>query len=464
MNTRYFIELDTDDDESYATDISSDVLKLSWRLGMAEPYDLVAALSVAEIILRNSDRTYSPEVDSQLNLGRRLRIRVQEAPAEAIRTHFFGRIRRIQPDTGTLGERRCTITVCGPEYDYQQTFTLLPLHVNVSVDDVLNTLFAQPPLDQIPTDFAAGVEMLSFVGEGWGNGVTAARIIGELVEAERGRFFTSRTGQAVMQNRTEAQTDPSLSATITDRAVAMDYRYGDFIANRVRVSLRQRGFGTAGSTLWTLITSQRVLPGTSRDLIVQFRDTNGQRVGGAFLIDPVATTDYTANTAANGSGADRTSQMSITVELLSGSAARIRLTNAGSDTVFLLAGSKLRGTPVYFGETITVEAEDEASQLAHGVRTLHLDLPALDSTETAEEIAAYELARRSSPRGQVVTLTLNERTHFSDALQWSLFDRIRIAETQTGHDADYLIVAEAHEVTLGGYRQTVTWTLEPVDT
>jgi hypothetical protein len=462
MTARYYIELDTDDDESYATDLSSDVLKLSWRLGMVQPYDLVAALSSAEIILRNPGRTYSPEVDSQLTLGRRLRIRAQEAPSEAIRTHFVGRIRTVQPQTGTLGERRCTVTVCGPEYDYQQPFLLLPLHVNASADEVLDTLFGQPPLDQIPTNFAAGVQDFSFVGEGWSSGVTVAQIIRELVEAERGHFFTSRTGQAVMQNRTQVQTAPSLSATFTDRAIAMDYRYGDLMANRVRVSLRQRGFGTAGSTLWTLTTSQKVLPGTSRDLIVQFRDTNGQHIGGAYLIDPLGTTDYTANTDAGGSGSDRTSQVTVTVELLSGSAARIRLTNSGSDTAYLLAGARLRGTPVYFGETITVEAEDEASQLAHGVRTLHLDLPALDSTEAAEEIAAYELARRSSPRGQMVTLTLNERTHFSDALQWSLFDRIRIIETQTGHEADYLIIAEAHEVTLGGYRHSVTWTLEPV--
>jgi hypothetical protein len=463
MTARYYIELDTNDDEGYATDLSSDVLKLSWRLGMAQPYDLLAMLSTAEIILRNPDRTYSPEVNAQLTLGRRLRICVQEAPLEAIRTHFVGRIRSVQPNTGTFGERRCAVTVCGPEYDYQQTYVLLPLHVNVSVDDVLNTLFALPPLDEIPTDFAAGDETLSFVGEGWGSGVTIARIIRELVEAERGRFFTSRTGQAMLQNRTQAQTTPSLSMTISDNAIAMSYRYGDFMVNRVRVSLRQRGFGSAGSTLWTLVTPQKVLPGTSRDLIVQFRDTNGQRVGGAFLIDPVATTDYTANTAANGSGSDRTSQVSVSVELLAGSAARLRLTNSGSDTAYLLAGSTLRGTPVYFGETITVEAEDETSQLAYGVRTLHLDLPALDSTESAEEIAAYELARRSSPRGQVLTLTLSERTHFSDALQWSLFDRVRIVETQTGHDADYLIAAEAHEVTLGGYRHSVTWTLEPVE-
>lgn len=463
MTTAYFIELDSADDGSYAEDLSPEVLTLSWRLGMAQPYDRVSALSTAEITLRNADRRFSPEVDARLKVGRRVRIRVQEAPSEAIRTHFVGKIRAMQPDTGTLGQRRCTLIVTGPEEDYQQITALLPLHINVTADEVLDTVFALPGLDDIPTDFAPGIETLAFVGEGWGSGVTVARIIRELVGAEHGRFFTTRTGQAVMHNRTQARTAPALSATLTDRAVGMEYHYGDFMANRVRVSLRQRGFGSAGSIVWTLASPQKILPGASRDMIVQFRDTNGQRTGAAFLIDPVPVSDYSANTAANGSGSDRTAQVSVSVELLSGSAAHIRLTNSGIDTAYLLAGAQLRGTPVYFGETLTVEAEDTASQAAHGIRTLSLDLPALDSTESAEDIAAYELSRRSSPRGQIVTLTLNERTHFYDALQWSLFDRIRVVETQTGHDADYLIIGEAHEVTRGGYRHRVTWTLEPVE-
>src|SRR5690606_19601816 len=130
----------------------------------------------------------------------------------------------------------------------------------------------------------------------WGSGVTAARIIRELVGAEHGRFFTTRTGQAVMHNRPQARTAPTLSVAFTNRAVGMTYSYGDFMANRVRVSLRQRGFDSACSVVWTLASPQKILPGASRDLIVQFRDPNGQRIGAAFLIVPVTVSDYSANT------------------------------------------------------------------------------------------------------------------------------------------------------------------------
>ena len=52
-------------------------------------------------------------------------------------------------------------------------------------------------------------------------------------------------------------------------------------------------------------------------------------------------------------------------------------------------------------------------------------------------------------------------SHLTQVLERTLFDRITIAETQTGHTADYFIIAEEHAVDLGGFRHTVSWLLEP---
>jgi hypothetical protein len=43
-----------------------------------------------------------------------------------------------------------------------------------------------------------------------------------------------------------------------------------------------------------------------------------------------------------------------------------------------------------------------------------------------------------------------------------LFDVVRLRETHTAHDALYHIIAEAHDITLGGARHRITWTLEPL--
>ncbi|MBZ0274857.1 MAG: hypothetical protein K8I60_01860, partial [Anaerolineae bacterium] len=104
---------------------------------------------------------------------------------------------------------------------------------------------------------------------------------------------------------------------------------------------------------------------------------------------------------------------------------------------------------------------DQTSINFHGLRPLAFDLPALDSVEDAGQLARFELARRKDPRGMVYTLSLSAPSHLPDILARTLFDRISITETQTGHTADYFIVAESHTLDLGAARHRVTWTLEP---
>jgi hypothetical protein len=104
-----------------------------------------------------------------------------------------------------------------------------------------------------------------------------------------------------------------------------------------------------------------------------------------------------------------------------------------------------------------------ASQVFHSPQALRFDLPALDSVGQAESLARYELARRKTPRGHARSLTLSGSNHAAQILARTLFDRITVQESQTGHDADYFIVAEAHTVDLGSTRHHVTWTLESAD-
>jgi hypothetical protein len=162
------------------------------------------------------------------------------------------------------------------------------------------------------------------------------------------------------------------------------------------------------------------------------------------------------------SGGDRTAQLIVAVSLVSGGAIKITFINTGGDSLYVQPGMTLRGTPIYPGDSVLVVQEDEMAQLANGVRTLTLSLPALDSIEDADQLARYELSRRVVPRGEMRTLQLDERHRLDDALLLSLFDRVRVIETQTAHDSEYFIVAEAHEVSAGGYQHQVTWTLEAV--
>ena len=49
-------------------------------------------------------------------------------------------------------------------------------------------------------------------------------------------------------------------------------------------------------------------------------------------------------------------------------------------------------------------------------------------------------------------------------LSLTLFDRIEVIESQTGHDTTYSIVSEKHHIDKGGTRHRVSWLLEPAET
>ena len=148
---------------------------------------------------------------------------------------------------------------------------------------------------------------------------------------------------------------------------------------------------------------------------------------------------------------------------LGANSVRLRLSNDSRKDLYLTL-LQLYGRPLYRSAPLEVGAADGEGMHIHGLKRLALDLPALSDFETAQAFADYELARRKHPRGSIQTLAVNARDHLPAALSASLFDRIRVSETQTGHRArDYFIVGEEHQVSAGGTRHQVTWTLEAAD-
>ena len=174
----------------------------------------------------------------------------------------------------------------------------------------------------------------------------------------------------------------------------------------------------------------------------------------------VCTTARTSKS--NGTGDDETAFVQVRLIESGMSAARVRVRNLVNRPVYLTA-LQLNGTPLIQEDALVLQHSDETSMTFYGMSTLALDLPALNSLDEAENLARYEVARRKNPRGLVRSIRTDTRQHPTETLSLTLFDRIRIAESQTGHDAEYLIIAEEHQVTKGGRQHDVTWLLEPAD-
>lgn len=484
----YVVAVDWDDDGDFddpGEDITADVLALSWRLGLAAPFDAVAAPSWAQITVRNAGRDYSPERTARRLPGKW--VRVQCRASGVMRTHFTGCIERVEPLPGDWGARTAALHVAGPERQLERCQARLPPQPNARAGDliaaVLDAALVRPLalagrwlLGEVgqaelgvntrlpamhPRSLEAGQSVFAYAAELWGDGVPALAAIRQLAESERGRFYTDRDGRFVLTDRHHTLRRTAAAAVYADDMAGLAYQFGAGLANRVQVRLIPRGIGAAGSALWTLEEAQRLPPG-AWTVWAGFRDANRRPAGALAVTPPAPGVDYRANALPDGSGADRTGQVAALLVETTAAAARLEFRNSGPDAVYLLAGARLRGTPIILGDAAMVEAADGASEARFGAHPLLVTAPALSSLEEAANVAQFELARRKAPRGRVHSLHLSGQ-QAAAALARTLFDRITVREAQTGHAADYLIIAEEHRVDLGGARHRIAWLLEPAD-
>jgi hypothetical protein len=475
----YAIAIDWDDDGVFGPedDISPDVLQLEWRLGMAAPGESVAPPGQAAITVRSRSRIYSPEASSQpLAPGRPLRISSRHG--QQMRVHFTGFITQIEPIPGADGPRRAVIHAATVDAAFEQAIARLPPLTNARADAIIAALFDALPLRRralagrwvlgvagfsavgsavlagpaIAPALEPGISTFAYVGDLWD--VPAIEALRDAVASERGRFFIDREGTPIFHNRHRHLRPAPTAAIFNDDMSALDYAYPP-PANLVRVSFRPRAVGAPDSPLWTLTSPQRLPPGTTT-MAARFRDSSGQPLG-ALAISRVV---FSANTAADGSG----SPVAVTAVLreAAASAALIEWHNPSSAPAFLLPGTQVRGTPLISGDPLTIAHQDERSITFHGLRGRDLRPRLLSSIDEADQMARFELARGSRPRGIVRAIAVDARARPA-ALGLTLFDRIVIAETQTGHSGAYLIIAEQHTVELGGGRHRIRLLLEPAD-
>jgi hypothetical protein len=488
LNPTYAAAIDRDDDGDFSDpgEAITGIIEMEWRLGLAQPDDCTAAPGWARITVRNQSRAYSPETVTDLTPGKMLRITSDDG---TLRSHFTGCIERIEPLAGNQGERLAVIHARTLDAQLAKHRVRLPAQVSIRADEgiaaVLDALPLRPwPLQgrwlvEVPGQSEIGVNthlggsaalaaepglsVFPYCGDTWDDGLPASSAIAELAASERGRFFSSRTGQMVFHNRHHLLLNTTPAAIFTDTAVALDYAYGADFANRVQVEITPRSIGVPGSTLWSLDTPQRIDPGegAARRIIARYRDAADRPQGALDVLKPVPGLDYQANLLPDGSGADVTGGLLVTLVEASASAAVLDLRNLFGLPIYLLAGARLRGTPILLGDPLTVEAAGWTSLNRHGLRAYRIQTPALGTVGDADSLARYELARRQQPRGAVRSLTLSAAAHRPHILARTLFDRIRITESQTGHSGDYFIIAEEHRVELGGARHTARWLLEP---
>ena len=113
--------------------------------------------------------------------------------------------------------------------------------------------------------------------------------------------------------------------------------------NRIKVVINPR-IEQLAVVLWTLGDIPLMEPGTSLNVFGNFLFEN-RAVAASSVTTPVPTTDFTANTLADGSGTDATGDFTMVITSLFSESAKIKITNNGSVAAFLTL-AKLRGDAI----------------------------------------------------------------------------------------------------------------------
>ena len=486
MSISYIIAIDRNHDGDFrdaAEGITAEVLDLQWRLGLRQPYDSIADYSQARITVCNRRGDFSPE-RHRLDSGTRLRI--QSSDGSVTRTHFTGFIRYIEPDGGDWGQKHAVIHLQDIQPWLDDSPVRLSPQVNVTADAVIDRLLNQAMMrravlagyciidiagynliDSVKVfspqtaarRLAVGKTRFAYIGDWWRESTPVRQAIRELVESERGRFYVDREGRAVFLNRHYTLVHRTVSASFNDDMTGLDYRYGDVGLNRIALMMTPRELGVSGTLLWRLGQAQRIGRGRQLMLNLHLVDERNEPLG---LLE-LEGLEASFHSSPDASGPAIRGHVAVEVVDTGLTSVQVQVRNNGLQDVYL-TGLRVIGRPLYRRDPLEIVVSDGESMVFYGLKQLSLDLPALSDIETAQAFAAYEVARRKHPAGAVRTMTLNAGDHQSAVLGLSLFERIRITESQTGHSAaEYFIIAEDHHVRLGGTRHEVTWTLEPAD-
>ena len=309
----------------------------------------------------------------------------------------------------------------------------------------------------------------------WINQQKTISALRKVEDTESGFLSESKDGKIVFEDRHHRLITPHTvsQATFSDlislgytAITQLDPLLG--IYNIFEVSVRHYSIGGL-AVLWTLsevnTDSPSIETGATKTFFSSFPNPDSDPE--AWSVDawttPIATTDFTANSLADGSGVDLTGDISVVVVKFA-EAMRISLTNAGAGTAFITF-LQARGTPVLADDPVRIQSEDAASQADYGENTYPSPAEFVPDTEEAQDWCDFNLSIYKDPIPILkFTLLANaSAAHLAQILARDISDRITIAATgkaDLGIDEDFFIESERHTIT-SGFRHQVTYECSP---
>lgn len=443
-------------------------MRFAFRRGMggSGPLDRVATTGRLEFGLRNHARNsgatqgwYSPNhANVRTGWTRNIPVRVVATYAGADSTLWRGKVDAIDPVPGKYGEQVVRVTA----YDAMQELADTDVRsVSAQVEktevECLQAIIAAMPTANQPvaTSYDTALDTFPYALYNVSGGVKAMTACVDVIDSTQGFLYIKADGTLRYENRhtraTKASDFTFDETTLDGIVVPTDLRnvYNDIHAIIHPLTT------TAGTVLCAITSAIYVEPSQTKDVFLNYSDPNNRdRLIGAsaFTTPLVAGTDYSGNSAEDGSGTDQTANLSVSVSTFAASA-KFSVTNNGAARIYLVNGSgtpllQLRGTALFDNGPQTYRG-------GTGNRVLQVDLKYSDDAVRAQDLADYLDSQYSNIADQVDAFHFNPQRSdalMRQALTTEIGDVKTVAETMTGISAvDVAVQAIEMEITPGDW-------------
>lgn len=292
----------------------------------------------------------------------------------------------------------------------------------------------------------------------WLREEVAADAVRDLVDSELGLFWFGADGVANFKSRHKLYIQASEATLIQDkflRTLAPRQSLKN-MRNTIRVKAYPKVLQNP-AVLWKLSQKPFIQAGQTLRVWPEFKFEQ-RAVAAESLISPVATTDYTANTAKNGTGSDLTSSLTVSVTAQAESA-EVILTNSGASDLYVTL-FQLRGGAIDTPDVVNVESIDSDSVDDFGIAELSLDLKWQDDANTAQDFANY--LKSWMPDFQPFPI-LELESRPTIQFEHDLAARITIQLASLDINQDFRIGHVRHQwLTRNGQGVRTTWHCEPL--
>jgi len=267
---------------------------------------------------------------------------------------------------------------------------------------------------------------------------------------EDGDSILQENGEEILLDLEATESD----AIFNDSMNSLDISHARNYFNIVKLIITPRRTDAADTTvLYSNPKPFEIKSGETKTLKVNFRDPNGEatKVTCADFKVPVAGTDYKFTENEDGTGTDRTANLTAGFSYSDGTeGVEYTMTPTADGWVYIL---QARGKGVYTYDNVETILADAALTVADGPRTLTIDMKYRDSPLSADDLAALFLDRYSSKDTIVdrVNFVANRSQFLMMAfLTLKISDRIRVINSRANVNAEYFINGKEFSITQGG--------------